>query len=110
MTTDPPDAFEEGERLILATDAREAGVAAVRAGLTYQSVVVSELVSAGLFLTLTMFGGSGVPLIAGVAVTGVVEIFPRRVRAELERAEALAEELAAVVDALDDRSDSVDDG
>jgi len=86
--------------LILATDAREAGSVAFHAALKHRSFFVAELVSAAFGLTFVIFGS--LPLgILGFAATGVLELRRRRAWSEAERAETLADELAAVVDALD---------
>ena len=100
MKTDPDDAPEEGERLILVTDAREAGSTAFHAALKHRSILVSELLVAGLFLTFGV-SGSLAPAIVGLAAIALLEWLRRRARSEAERTEALADELAAVVDASD---------
>jgi len=100
MRTDADDPSEEGERLILATDAREAGSVAFNAALKHRSILVSELVVAAFVLTFAVFDTLALALL-GIAGVGVLDWLRRRAWSEAGRAEALADELAAVVDELD---------
>jgi len=100
MTIDPDDAPEDGERLILETEAREAGSAAFNAAVKHRSMLVSEFLVAAFVLTFAVFGGPASTLFA-VAVIGLFEFLRRRAWSAAERAAALADELAAVADASD---------
>jgi len=100
MTTDLDDVSEEGERLVLATDAREAGSAAFDAALKHRSMLVSEVVVAAFVLAFASFSSLALAIL-GLACVGFLEVLRRRAWSDAARAEALAEELAEVLDASD---------
>lgn len=104
MTIEPGGVFEEGEELILATEAREARASAFSASLKHRSAVVSEFLTVLVFGALAFTGTGGVPLhliLIAIVVLGSFEFLRRRARSEFERAQAVADELAEAVSALD---------
>ena len=97
LTTEPDDVYEEGEVLVLATEAREARVAMHQAASVHSTRIFQEAWGVVIAALGFFIGDPHYEVVAvGLAMTLGVEFFRRRAKRKLDHARERVETLEEV--------------